>query len=85
MQPLSVLVTWTLHINVNGAEPAYRQTVMNEAQAPGLPTEMRDPGSDAGSEGKAAAFLSLATLQLLNMKTTVFCQGNDPKKSPSHR
>jgi len=38
---------------------AYRQTVINEAEAPGLPTEVQDPGSGAGGEDKAAAFPTL--------------------------
>ena len=51
-----------LHINVNGAEEfglSSDRDKLNEAEAPGLPTEVQDPGSGAGGEDKAAAFPTL--------------------------
>jgi len=68
---------------VDEAPLAFPQTVANEAQAPGLPTEVQDSCTVAGGEDEAAALLSLATLQLLNVKTTVLCWGKDSKKSLS--
>jgi len=66
---------------VDEAPSAFRQTVVNEAQAPGLPTEVQDTCTVA--EDEAAAILSLATLQLPNVKTTVLCWGKNSKKSLS--
>jgi len=70
---------------VDEAPSAFRQTVVNEAQAPGLPTEVQDTCTVAEDEDEdeAAAILSLATLQLPNVKTTVLCWGKNSKKSLS--
>jgi len=68
---------------VDEAPSAFRPTVVNEAQASGLPTEVQDPCTVAEGVDEAAAFLSLATLQLLNVKTMATCWEKDLKKSLS--